>query len=99
MACIGENECRKENGNLFIWERGTYKQILSFRANLNRATRDVPQAELLGLISEHSDVLQSSDPAKDIATLMGLGRLTTDTRTYLELCIAEYQRRGELPSG
>lgn len=95
MACIGENECRKENGNLFIWKPGTYQPVLPFRPSLNRPPRDVPQAEILGLISEQSHVLQSDDPAKNIATLMGLGRLSADTRAYLETCIAEYRRLKE----
>lgn len=99
MACIGENECRKENGNLFIWEPGSHQPILPFRANLNRAPRDVPQAEILGLITEHADVLKGSDPAKDIASLMGLGRLSADTRAYLDACIAEHQRLRERQDG
>lgn len=93
MACIGENECRKENDNLFIWEPGSFKQILPFRAKLNRPPRDIPQAEILGLIAEQSHVLKSDDPAKEVATLMGLGRLSADTRAYLEACLSEHQRR------
>lgn len=92
MACIGENECRKENDNLFIWHPGSYQEMLPYRPHMNRAPRDVPQAEILGLIDEVPHVLRSDDPAKEIATLMGLGRLTTDTRTYLEASIVEYRR-------
>jgi ribonuclease D len=92
IACIGENECRRENGNLFIWKPNSYQERLPFRTQLNRAPRDVPQAEILGLIDEQAHTLQSSDPAKGIATLMGLGRLSADTRAYLEACIAEYER-------
>jgi very-short-patch-repair endonuclease len=93
MACIGENECRKENGNMFVWRPGSHREMLPFRPHLRRAPRDVPQAEIIGLIDEQAHVLRRSDPAKDIATLMGLGRLSADTRAYLDLCIAEYERR------
>lgn len=92
MACIGDNECRKEHGNMFIWKPGTYQSKLAFRPSLNRSPRDVPQAEILGLISEQDHVLRSDDPAKEIANLMGLGRLSADTRSYLEDCIELHER-------
>jgi very-short-patch-repair endonuclease len=92
MGCIGKNECRKENGNLFIWQPGSYRERLPFRAKLSRSPRDIPQAEILGLIDERAHVLRSGDPAKEVATLIGLGRLSADTRAYLDACIAEHQR-------
>jgi Protein of unknown function (DUF3320) len=92
MNCTGDKECREENGTVFIWQTGSYCDKLPFRAKPNRSPRDVPQAEILGLIDDKPHVLRSSDPAKEIATLMGLGRLSSDTRSYLETCIKELRR-------
>ncbi len=92
MSCIGDCELRLENDNTFVWRPGSYQEVLPYRSRLTRPPRDVPQAEIIGLIREQTHVLSAEDPAKEIATLMGLGRLSKDTRGYLDTCIAEHVR-------
>lgn len=89
VECVSENECRKENGNVFVWGPGTYQMRIPFRPGLQRGPRDIPQAEILGLIQESGTILNASDSAKALATLMGLTRLTSDTRAYFEWCIQQ----------
>ncbi|MFK7882880.1 MAG: DUF3320 domain-containing protein [Phycisphaerales bacterium] len=91
LACLGANDCRIENGNMFVWPPDSFATQMPFRAALDRSPRDVPQAEILGLLKEQPHTLIADDPAKEIANLMGLGRLSLDTRAYLEACITRYR--------
>lgn len=93
LNCIGDSERFPEHGNVFVWPAGQHRDRIPFRPSLDRPARDIPQAEILGLIDDHLHVLDSDDPAKHIATLMGLGRLSADTRDYLEACTKEHQRK------
>ena len=90
MNCVGRNECHKENGNVFVWKPGSHTSVLTFRTDLKRATRDIPQAEVFGLIRAHPELQLSEDPALDLARLIGLARLTEDSRNYLEDCLLTY---------
>lgn len=90
ISCLGENERHEENGNAFIWQSGTFARIVPFRARIERSTRDISQAEIFGIIQEQPHVQMADDPAKEIANLMGLGRLSEDTRRYLDTCLEAF---------
>jgi very-short-patch-repair endonuclease len=91
MDCIGINECHHEHGSVFVWAPGTFQQRLAFRAGLSRSPRDIPQAEIHGLIAANPRVLEEPDPPKALAKLLGLERLSSDTRGYVESCLSLYQ--------
>ena len=93
LNCLGNNERHEENGNIFIWKPASHTAVLPFRAHLKRTPRDIPQAEMFGLIQANPGLRASEDPARDLARLMGLGRLNDDSRSYLEDCLL---RNGKL---
>tara|TARA_A100000171_G_scaffold53021_1_gene75483 strand:+ start:14422 stop:20340 length:5919 start_codon:yes stop_codon:yes gene_type:complete len=89
--CLGDNEQHEENGNVFIWAAGTYAESIAFRPHIERTSRDIPRAEIFGLIKEQPHILNAPDQAKELANLIGLGRLSEDTRKYLDLCLSEFE--------
>ncbi len=86
-ACLGQNEAHDEDGAIFIWAPGAYAQSIPFRAGIDRSPRDISLSEVLGLISEHTNLAASEDAARDLARLMGIGRLSEDARAYLKSCL------------
>ena len=91
LNCLGNNERHEENGNVFIWKPGSHAAVLPFRSDLKRTPRDIPQAEIFGLIKAHPGLRASEDPARDLARLMDLSRLTDDSRSYLGDCLLKYR--------
>ena len=90
LDCLGPNQCHEENGSTFVWKPDSYAQVLPFRSDLCREIRDIPQAQIFGLIRNHPEVQYSKDVARDLARLVGLARLTENTRRYLEDCMLAY---------
>ncbi len=90
LLCLGPNQCHEENGSTFIWKPDSYVSVLPFRSDLRRRIRDIPQAQIFGLIQDNPEVQNSNDMVRDLARLVGLTRLTKDTRKYLEECILAY---------
>ena len=86
-ACLGQNEAHDEDGAIFIWTPGAYAPSIPFRAGIDRSPRDISRSEVLGLISEHPDLAARKDAARDLARLMGIGRLSEDARAYLKSCL------------
>jgi len=62
-------------------------KAIAFRLGLDRAARDISRAEIAGLIQAKPHLATSEDKARDLANLMGIARLTADTRAYLEHCL------------
>ena len=87
-------ELREEDGTVFVWKPGTHEARLPYRSQRQRSTQHIPREEILGLIQTNPQVLRSVDPAKAVADLMGLGRLTASTRSRLESCL-EAHRQGK----
>ncbi|MBL4809698.1 MAG: DUF3320 domain-containing protein [Phycisphaerales bacterium] len=92
IQCLGKNERHKENGSIFIWAAVSYQSVIPYRSNPDRGPRDIPQAEILGLISDNPGLVTSEDPAREIARLIGLGGLAEDTRGYFERCIDTFKK-------
>ena len=87
MDCIGAAEIRDAEETPFLWAQGTYAPTISFRPALQRTARDIPREEIAGLIAANPDLTNSTDSARVLAGLMGISRLTADTRAYLESCL------------
>ena len=85
-ACMGDAERHDEGDQVFVWQAGTFAAHIPFKGMRDRAPREISQAEIVGLAKAHPDLDASSDPVKDLSVLMGLSRLTEDTRAYLKLC-------------
>ncbi|GHE78774.1 DNA helicase [Camelimonas fluminis] len=81
-------DCHEESGVTFVWSRGASLRKTPFRPNMDRTVRDISRYELWDLISTHQErIAASADPTRELARLMGLGRLTTDTRVYIDACM------------
>ena len=89
--CFGSNELHNENEASFVWAPGTYAKRIPFRPDLDRSPRDIPLAEILALIESRPKLSQGSEPVRDLARAMGIGRLSEDARAYLEECLKHAQ--------
>lgn len=81
-----------ESGGNFIWKKGTIVDLLDYRPpfNLNarRAIADIPIAELASVVLANKDLLNQSDPALDLARLLGVERLAAVSRFRLDEAIS-----------
>ncbi len=91
-SCLGANEVHRDGDVSFVWYPGTHARRIPFRPGLQRDAREIPSAEIFGLIAEHSILLKSEDPCRDLAQLIGIGRLSEELREHLEACLAAYRR-------
>ncbi len=85
-ACLDGVDILTEGDNRFVWQAGTYAPATAFRGMGDRSPRDISRTEIVGLIQSNPNLSASIDPVKDLSTLMGLSRLTEDTRAYLTTC-------------
>lgn len=90
IHCLGTNKRHEENESVFVWAKTSYKSVIPYRSHLDRGPRDIPQAEIMGLITDNPGLATSEDPAREIARLIGLGRLAEDTRGYFEGCVYKF---------
>jgi len=89
LACLGNNEVHLEGDVAFVWPAGRRVDVTPFRRGLDRSPRDISRAEIRWLIRQNPDLGWSEDPARDLARLMGIGRLLEDTRAQLQSCLEE----------
>lgn len=72
---------------MFVWQNGSYAPSIPFRRNLDRSAREVSRSEIRGLIEANPGLARSGDPALDLARLMGIARLSDESRAYLTECL------------
>ena len=87
LSCLAQNEQHDEDGIVFIWKADAHASSIPFRHGLQRAARDISRAEIAGLILENPSLASAEDDARELANLMGISRLTADTRAYLNDCL------------
>ena len=82
----------KESSGAFIWKKGVVSNVVQYRPpadeNARRAIADIPLAELAFVLLENPGLLDQPDPARDLARLLGLDRLTAISRARLDEAIA-----------
>ncbi len=85
-----------ESSGEFIWRKGTIADILPCRQPADEATRrsigDMPLAELAAAALDNPGLLDEPDPARDLARLLGVERLTAVSRARLDEAIARARR-------
>lgn len=89
VNALGQCERHLEDGAAFIWAKGSHAPIIPFRAIDDRSPREVPRAEIRGLLADEPELRRGDDPALALARAMGINRLSEDARSYLEACLAE----------
>jgi hypothetical protein len=77
-----------ETSGEFIWKAGAIKEIHPYRAphdeEARRGIPDIPLAELAAMVHSFPDVLDEPDPARELARMLGVERLTAGSRSRLE---------------
>ncbi len=86
-ACLGDNEVHDDPNGYFVWSPGSYRNEIPFRHELDRSLRERPLAEFIGALRVHSDVLDAEDPADAFARRIGVRRLSTDARSWINECL------------
>lgn len=82
----------QESSGEFIWKAGAVTDVLPYRfPNGDEARRtipDIPLAELSAVIRDSPDLLEKPDPARELARMLGVERLTAVSRARLDEAIA-----------
>ncbi|WP_407865923.1 DUF3320 domain-containing protein [Phyllobacterium phragmitis] len=82
----------QESSGEFIWKKGSVSDIVAYRqpasAEARRSIPDIPLAELASVVLKNPDLLDESDPARDMARLLGVERLAAVSRARLDEAIA-----------
>ena len=82
-----------ESSGDFVWQKGTVTETLPYRApageDSRRSVSDIPLAELVSIVLAHPAPFEETDPARDLARLLGIERLAGVSRARLEEAIAE----------
>lgn len=77
-----------ESTGIFLWKKGCVVDFLPYRPFADEASRrgiaDIPLAELAWIAQSNPDLLEMSDPARELAHLLGVERLTASSRERLE---------------
>ena len=77
-----------ESTGVFLWKKGCVVDFLSYRPFADEASRrgiaDIPMAELAWIAQSNPDLLEMSDPARELARLLGVERLTASSRGRLD---------------
>jgi hypothetical protein len=89
--CMGRNEVHKECGTAFVWSPGSHVPQMAFRHGLDRSPRDIPRAEIYGILASTPGVSSNEDPSLSLARRLGIGRLSKDARAFLDGCLADYE--------
>lgn len=82
-------EAHSEEDVVFLWSTGTHSNRASFRFRNERGIRDISRTEIATLYDQHAAALNGNmDPIVELARLAGIGRLSSDAKSYLESCAA-----------
>lgn len=86
----------EESSGSFLWKKGTVVDLLDYRmpfdALARRSIADIPIAELAAVVVANKDVLEQSDPALDLARMLGVERLAAISRSRLDEAIDRARR-------
>lgn len=93
---LREFDRTEESSGSFLWKRGTVVDLLDYRmpfdADARRSIADIPIAELAAVVVANKDILEQSDPALDLARLLGVERLAAISRSRLDEAIDRARR-------
>lgn len=82
----------QESSGEFIWKAGAVADIHVYRPphgdEARRAIPDIPLAELAAVVRDNPGLLDESDPARELARLLGVERLVAGSRARLDEAIA-----------
>ncbi|HVW54913.1 MAG TPA: DUF3320 domain-containing protein [Rhizobiaceae bacterium] len=80
-----------ESSGEFVWKKGCVTDVLDYRPPFDpgarRSIAEIALAELASLVVTNRDLLDQSDPALDLARLLGVERLTATSRSRLDEAI------------
>ncbi|WP_417208483.1 DUF3320 domain-containing protein [Antarctobacter sp.] len=98
-AALARIDIHQEEGVDFARSKGSDTDRVPFQPELRRSIRDISRAEIAWLFDANAKMLDiSDDPARDLARLAGITRLTAESRGYLETCI-EWRKETALNLG
>ena len=79
----------EENGVHFFWARGEITRRRPFLGLRGRPIREVSRTEIAWVEDLHAArVARDPDPVLELSRLLGIARLSTGARAYLETCRA-----------
>jgi len=84
-----------ESSGEFLWPSAAVSDFLPYRRpadeEARRAIPDIPLAELAQVVRDHPGLLDESDPARELARLLGVERLAAGSRARLEEALVRSQ--------
>ncbi len=84
-------DIHKEQQREFVWPSGGYKERVPFRGLNNRKPQDVSRTEIASVLDLMKDDLRlSEDPVLDFARAIGIVRLSSEARQYLDSVFSWY---------
>jgi very-short-patch-repair endonuclease len=88
-------ERTQETSGEFVWKPGTVAETCAYRAPATeddrRSILDIPLAELTAVVQANPALHDQSDPARDLARLLGVERLASGPRARLDEAIARHR--------
>ncbi|MFG1344604.1 DUF3320 domain-containing protein [Xanthobacter autotrophicus DSM 431] len=88
---LASQERTRESSGDFLWQAGTVRRILTYRAPSGGATRrgidEIPLAELASVVANNAAVLAEKDSLLALARRIGFDRLGAATRVRLQEAI------------
>lgn len=86
----------QESSGEFVWKKEDVSELLPYRRpaseDARRPIADIPLAELASVVLDNRDALDETDPARDLARLLGVERLAAISRARLDEAIARARR-------
>jgi hypothetical protein len=80
-------ESSSEGSTQFLWGKGSLASRVPFRGIAGRAIREVSRTEIAWVEDQHTARIEAAeDPVLELSRLLGIARLTQDTRAYLQAC-------------
>src|SRR5690606_32223314 len=84
-----------ESSGELLWPSAAVSDFLPYRRpadeEARRAIPDIPLAELAQVVRDHPGLLDESDPAREMARLLGVERLAAGSRARLEEALVRSQ--------
>ena len=80
-------ESSSEGSTNFLWSKGSLAKRIPFRGLTGRTIREVSRTEIAWVEDQHmARIADAEDPVLELSRIIGIARLTQDTRAYLEEC-------------
>jgi very-short-patch-repair endonuclease/RecA/RadA recombinase len=81
----------KESSGEFVWKKGTVSNTIPYRQpvdeNARRPVADITLAELTSVVLDNIDLFNQPDPARGLASLLGIDRFAGASRLRLDEAI------------